>query len=119
MSTIEADEVVVTGGAGAPAAVSKGGNPAVRCLQCVPSLLQCLFQLLHLFLRRSHRETFPEQTNAAARGSAPLPCTGDQKHGREKTTLFQPDTDLVSQPNGLMCVHDDAQQPTMYKCPAG
>ena len=33
------------------------------------------------------------------------------------TTLFHSDTDSVSQPNGLMCVHDDARQSTMCKCP--
>ena len=32
-------------------------------------------------------------------------------------TLFHSDTDSVSQPNGLMCVHDDARQSTMCKCP--
>ena len=33
------------------------------------------------------------------------------------TTLFHSDTVSVSQPNGLMCVHDDARQSTMCKCP--
>ena len=33
------------------------------------------------------------------------------------TTLFYSDTDSISQPNGLMCVHDDARQSTMCKCP--
>ena len=32
-------------------------------------------------------------------------------------TPFHSDTVSVSQPNGLMCVHDDARQSTMCKCP--
>ena len=32
-------------------------------------------------------------------------------------TIFHSDTDSVPQPNGLMCVHDDAPQTTMCKCP--
>ena len=32
-------------------------------------------------------------------------------------TLVHSDTDAVSQPTGLMCVHDDARQSTMCKCP--
>ena len=33
------------------------------------------------------------------------------------TTLLHSDTDSVSQPNDLMCVHDDERQSTMCKCP--
>ena len=94
MWTIEADEVVVAGGVGAPAAVSSR-NPVIRCLQCVPSLLQLPFQLLQSFFRRGHRDTIPEQTNAAVRNSAPLPCMGDQKHGHAQQ-LFSTQTQIQS-----------------------
>ena len=88
MSTTEADEVVVTRVAGAC-------NPVVRCLQCAPSLLQCLFQLLQSLFRRSHRDTIPEQTNAVVRNSAGQQCTSDWKHGRVKQ-LFSTQTQIQS-----------------------
>ena len=96
-------------------------NPAARCLQCSPSLLQRSLQLLQSFFRRSHRDTIPEQqTNAvvAQLGSATVHRWPETRTGETcVTTLFHSDTDSVSQPNGMMCKHDDARQSTMSKCP--
>ena len=85
-STVEADEVFCC----------RRCQRTSRCfLQCGPSLLQCLFQLLQSFFRRSHRDTISEQTNAEVRNSAPQPCTCDRKHGHVKQ-LFSTQTQIQS-----------------------
>ena len=95
MSTIEADEVVVTGGAGAPAAVSRVAILQFAACSAVPDCCSACSNCSSRVFRRSHRDTIPEQTNAVVRNSAPLPCTGDRKHGHVKQ-LFSTQTQIQS-----------------------
>ena len=108
-----------------PESQSCSSLPAVR-----PSLLQCLFQLLQSFFRRSHRDTIPEQTNAAVRNSAPPPCTGDRKHGHVKQ-LFVAQTQIQSLSRMARCAcmtlrnnqpctsaSQDGNYQTLQECPS-
>ena len=77
-----------------------------------------------------HRDTIPEQTNAVARNSAPLPCTSDRKHGHMKQ-LFSTQTQIKSLSRMARCacmtmrhkqpctsVSQDDNYQTSQECPS-